>query len=165
MNHSSLLPKGLKTAIEACHAQRSKLQLFRQTPPGPILSLGAASDVEFCCALISTGIRKPWHPHTRVRGRTKSMVKGHSQDIVPLLPSQALCIWKRYYVVYSYVTGDVRVGFVFTSFHLWISTTGLVSSSKLSCAISSCCRAPPCFQLRLSRHTKTLQFFLIKSYS
>lgn len=119
MNHSSPLPKGTKTVCDSgMPCSKSKLQVFRQTPT---LSLVAASDVEFSCALISTGVRNPWHVHKQQVEwikTTQSMVKGHSQDIIPLAPSQALCIWKRYYVVYSYATGDVRLVFVFTSFHL-----------------------------------------------
>ena len=155
----------------ACHARKSKLQLFRQTPPGPILSLVAASDMEFSCALISTGVRKPWHPCAQVRGRTDQDNTKHGKGTQSR--HCTTCAFTSLMHLEKVLCGlficDRRCQgyFVFTSFHLWISTTGLVSRSKLSC-VSSGSEAAAEHHLAsscLSRHAKTLWFFLIKPYS
>lgn len=130
-----------KNCLQLRHAMLKRANysfwVFRQTPPGPVLSLVAASDVEFSCAHTGAGVRKPWHPHARVRAKadqgntkhgrgTQSRHCGTCAFISLMHLEKVLC-------GYSYTTGDVKAGFVFTSFHLWTNTPGLVSRTKPSC--------------------------------
>jgi len=73
-----------------------------------------------------------------------SMVKGHSRDIVPLVPSQASCVWERYYGVYSYVTG--AAGLFLCSQPSTCKSAHLGFTARASSAaqwwVRSCCQHP-----------------------